>query len=189
MTTDKQELPELLRCPFCPDGGDPYMDETQPETGQRVPDYVYTVVCDKCGSKSNGYKSKEWATDAWNTRPAKAEDNKGKGDVTRIKNEVCEHFDGAIQNTHSINLGRFICNVIDHLAAAGFLSSPQVSVPDADKARMDWLERQHVEVRTPARYGSWANFHTSPDLEEETSDLRERVDSAIAQEQAHKGGE
>jgi len=50
----------------------------------------------------------------------------------------------------------------------------------SDTERLDWLERQHVEVRTPARYGSFANFHACPDLEEETSDLRARIDKCLA---------
>lgn len=53
----------------------------------------------------------------------------------------------------------------------------------ADAKRLDWLERRHVEVRTPLRYGSRANFHACPDLEEVTSDLRASIDAAIAAEQ------
>lgn len=48
---------------------------------------------------------------------------------------------------------------------------------ELDKARqdteiMDWLERQHVDVRTPLRYGSREHFHASPNIEAETSNLR-----------------
>lgn len=48
-----------------------------------------------------------------------------------------------------------------------------------DKDILDWLCLQHVEVRTPARYGSFANFHAIPDGGDEEpfspSDLREEV--------------
>lgn len=56
-------------------------------------------------------------------------------------------------------------------------ASPEVQARDA--ARLDWMERQHVEVRTPLRNGSRPNFHASPELEEERSDLRARVDRAM----------
>jgi hypothetical protein len=52
-----------------------------------------------------------------------------------------------------------------------------------DKARMDWLERQHVEVRTLLVYGSRANFHASPSGYVEdppNSDLRKRVDACLS---------
>lgn len=48
-----------------------------------------------------------------------------------------------------------------------------------DTERMDWLCKQTVEVRTTLRYGSRPNFFASPDLEEDHSDLRRRVDIAM----------
>lgn len=57
-------------------------------------------------------------------------------------------------------------------------ASTEVEAP-TDTQRLDWLERQHVEVRTPLRYGSRANFHACPDLEEDRSDLRTAIDAAL----------
>lgn len=60
-------------------------------------------------------------------------------------------------------------------------ATPAVSV--GDTARLDWLETMHVEVRVPLVHGSLGLFHASPpDGEDsgEPSDLRERIDAAIA---------
>lgn len=52
-----------------------------------------------------------------------------------------------------------------------------------DQMRMNWLEHQHVEVRTPLVHGSRANFHASPDDSEgdtTPSDLRARIDATLS---------
>lgn len=52
----------------------------------------------------------------------------------------------------------------------------------SDKDRMDWLERQVVNVRKPLRYGSEDMFWASPEDadgdDEEPSSLREEIDRA-----------
>lgn len=58
-----------------------------------------------------------------------------------------------------------------------------------DREILDWLERQHVEVRTPLRYGSRANFHVSPDEDDEPSDLRQRAQAAIHGAGGRVGGD
>lgn len=50
---------------------------------------------------------------------------------------------------------------------------------EKDKKRMDFLCEMSIEVRTPLRHGSRENFRTSPDLEEEHSDLRNMVDVCL----------
>ena len=59
-----------------------------------------------------------------------------------------------------------------------------------DTGRMNWLCQQHVEVRTPLRWGSYANFHAYPDIEGYDSELRERIDSQLLSfPKALSGGE
>lgn len=79
MTTDKQELLELLPCPFC---GSKSVLDFYPGEGD------HTVTCqnmDSCNARMSNYGHKMHVINAWNrrkeTRPAKAEDNKGKGDA------------------------------------------------------------------------------------------------------------
>lgn len=60
-----------------------------------------------------------------------------------------------------------------------------------DHERMEWLTMQHVEVRTPLRYGSAANFVTSPEQDddiEHPSDLRKCIDAALSSSLETKGG-
>jgi hypothetical protein len=69
------------------------------------------------------------------------------------------------------------------LAILADLKQPSEPSEHPDKTRMDWLERQHVEVRTPLVYGSRANFHASPSGYVEdppNSDLRKRVDACLS---------
>jgi hypothetical protein len=53
-----------------------------------------------------------------------------------------------------------------------------------DQKRMDWLELRHVIVREPLVYGSRMLFMASPEPEEgeenQPSDLRKRIDAALA---------
>lgn len=54
-----------------------------------------------------------------------------------------------------------------------------------DTERLDWLEDQHVEVRTPLVYGSRALFHASSkdgDGSEEPSDIRAQIDGEMAKD-------
>jgi hypothetical protein len=46
--------------------------------------------------------------------------------------------------------------------------------PD-DSAILDWLETKIVQISNPARHGSRHLFHATLDLEDEKSDLREKV--------------
>lgn len=48
-----------------------------------------------------------------------------------------------------------------------------------DKQRLDWLEKKVVQVRIPLRYGSKDLFWSSPDIEDDVSDLRNRIDECI----------
>jgi len=71
-------------------------------------------------------------------------------------------------------LGEYLANVDAHGGVRWINGKPphgtklythpaeRASVPD-DTAILDWLCEQHIEVRTPARYGSRANFVTSPE--------------------------
>lgn len=59
-------------------------------------------------------------------------------------------------------------------------TEPAVQGEPSDTQRLDWLERQVVNVRTPMRYGSLQRFLASPDEEEQRSDLRSRIDAALA---------
>lgn len=69
---------------------------------------------------------------------------------------------------------------------AALYASPAVAdkvLPSDDTKRLNWLELQVVEVRTPLRYGSRKNFIASPaDVEGElpsASDLRSAIDAAL----------
>jgi hypothetical protein len=48
-----------------------------------------------------------------------------------------------------------------------------------DTEMLDWLSHQYVVVRIPLRYGSRECFAGSPDLEEETWDLRSKIRAEI----------
>lgn len=50
---------------------------------------------------------------------------------------------------------------------------------ERDAARLDWLEKQLVEVRSISVHGSMPNFFAQPDLEVTRSQLRQQVDAAI----------
>jgi len=54
-----------------------------------------------------------------------------------------------------------------------------------DDMRMDWLIKKHVEVRKPARHGSFALFHAQ-DVSEEgddyRTDLRAQIDKHLRAE-------
>ena len=67
---------------------------------------------------------------------------------------------------------------------AALSAPPSDAALRSDKARLDWLEEQVVEVRTPLVHGSRGNFFANPDdsREGETgpSNLRAQVDAAIA---------
>lgn len=61
----------------------------------------------------------------------------------------------------------------------------KLAAAEADTRRLDWLERQHVEVREPLRHGSRKLFLSAPEYDEEStweavSDLRSQIDSALA---------
>lgn len=54
-----------------------------------------------------------------------------------------------------------------------------------DTTRMNWLEMQDVEVRTPLVYGSRKNFEAYLDIQEggdDPSNIRQAIDSAITQQ-------
>ena len=87
MTTDKQEFPELLPCPFCGETGDKVVCDS-------LGDSDWFVECDACRMALHAYHpTKESAVKHWNTR-AKAEDNKGKA------YELMEH---AISNAKAMD--------------------------------------------------------------------------------------
>lgn len=55
-----------------------------------------------------------------------------------------------------------------------------------DKDRLDWLERQYVEVRLPAFCGSFSAFQVGPEGDEEfpePSRIRELIDKQIERHQ------
>lgn len=59
-----------------------------------------------------------------------------------------------------------------------------------DARRMDWLEQNRVEVRTPLRYGSRFSFICAPlndEVEQIPSDIRERIDAAMNQRTEGEG--
>lgn len=62
----------------------------------------------------------------------------------------------------------------------------RLALLEQDKARMDWLEQKHVEVRQPLLHGSSAMFHASPEdqegLDPLPSDLRKQIDDAMQAE-------
>jgi hypothetical protein len=71
----------------------------------------------------------------------------------------------------------------DALEAMRIFLSQHLRAPWEDTERLDWMEMQVVEVRTPLVYGSRANFITSPEQDDpafpaEPSDLRKRIDAA-----------
>ena len=58
-----------------------------------------------------------------------------------------------------------------------------------DKERLNWLERQVVEVRKPGVYGSYHTFLTAPADEDGVaidyypSDIRDKIDAEIKKSQ------
>ena len=71
-------------------------------------------------------------------------------------------------------------------------TTPQPAVPDADKARLDWLERQTVEVRVAQRYGSKRAIYEVAEWDEEEaaprpSGLRAAIDAAMLAAAPKKG--
>ena len=71
------------------------------------------------------------------------------------------------------------------LAKADAILAPtdqRVRELEADKARLDWLQMQYVEVRAPLPHGSRARFRAITDDsyegEERPSDLRAKIDAA-----------
>lgn len=79
---------------------------------------------------------------------------------------------------------------LDYLRRQGLQGSPLRAAPAApavdasDTARMDWLEKQVVNVRAPLRYGSRDLFWAGPEEvdggPDGPSDLRARIDAAQA---------
>ena len=60
----------------------------------------------------------------------------------------------------------------------------KLALLEQDKARLDWLERQYVTVRTPLVYGSRHAFSANcvladPSEEPEPSDLRNKIDQQL----------
>ncbi len=54
-----------------------------------------------------------------------------------------------------------------------------------DEMRLDWMLKKHVEVRTPARWGSRELFHAqdqSQEGEEYRNDLRAQIDGYLREE-------
>lgn len=111
----------LEACPWCKDQAIlDYYEQVDYPNGVSSAEY-WTIGCsnNKCIigiilTQYTAFDSEQDAIAAWNTRSALA-----PRDVGALKREVWEHFDGAIQNTSSVNLGRFASNVIDHLASIG----------------------------------------------------------------------
>ena len=58
-----------------------------------------------------------------------------------------------------------------------------------DAKRMDWLEKQYVQVRAPMRYGSREMFSACPQevegLDDDPSDLRAQIDAAMGNASQH----
>lgn len=52
-----------------------------------------------------------------------------------------------------------------------------------DAERLDWLERKTVQVREPLRYGSRELFWASPDVEDVVTNLRQKIDAAMKEQQ------
>ena len=71
---------------------------------------------------------------------------------------------------------RWICKLCAEMEPA----SPLLPGLELDTEMLDWLSRQYVAVRIPLRYGSRECFIGSPDLEEETWDLRAAIRAAIS---------
>jgi len=70
--------------------------------------------------------------------------------------------------------------VTQYPASAAAPASPLLPGLERDTEMLDWLSRQYVAVRIPLRYGSRECFIGSPDLEEETWDLRAAIRAAIS---------
>lgn len=57
-----------------------------------------------------------------------------------------------------------------------------VDILELEQRRLEWLEKQVVEVRTPLRYGSRANFIAVPEeheIGEWPSNLRSQIDKNL----------
>ena len=78
---------------------------------------------------------------------------------------------------HAIDLRNEIIRLDAALAAP---PSPLLPGLERDAEMLDWLSRQYVAVRIPLRYGSRECFIGSPDLEEETWDLRAAIRAEIS---------
>ena len=89
----------------------------------------------------------------------------------------------------SEEISKLVADVFEQCGAPCFSKSAAdgcvcAAVKDAlsrsDAGRvLDWLERQHVIVRTPLRYGSREDFMASPDEDGGPSDLRAKVTARL----------
>lgn len=177
------------RCPKCEN----FFSQVRYERDMGPPIGSTIISCDECEYEARLDDFRRYAR----TSSAPSSPREGvEALLLRLSHWIVMHRDLAFFGDHAcgqcypngpLNRTGFTCEyheakeIITNGAARLYAS--QTSAPDAgvdkDRTRMDWLCKQHVEVRTPLRYGSAANFHASPDLEEDESDLRNQIDSAL----------
>lgn len=131
MTQDK--TPELKACPFC--GGDARLEVEQ--FGQ---DAVCYAFCLRCNVEGETWRSDNWAfskkkaAEAWNTRPAEAQEQKGDVAVWRVV-KAAQHFIHAVRES---NLGK----------------SPQTALPAEYDTLVHFVEKFPDNKPTPEPQGA-----------------------------------
>lgn len=162
---------ELKPCPFCGSGN---IDGAE----WRSSDGTSGPGCGDCGALGG-------SVETWNRRASEpSEERNSAGKLLHVGHPTNNYLFKRMLRYFGLDpeKGHNVADVLRIIEAA---PPRETSAQHPDTARMDWLERQSVAVRTPAAYGSRDCFYTSPDARPEPgdplhSDLRARVDAMLA---------
>lgn len=128
----------LLSCPFCGASAEMVVDED--EDGRFA-----AVACPKCGAGSRqhyfcGEDAREYAADAWNTRPTALERQASPGGVEEMAGVIEQHVKLSAPS-FDISRPREPCGFRD--AAQALVAAGYVKAPSVDEMADDIFE--HVE--------------------------------------------